>query len=64
MGVGRWRVGEVEGTGEDSVVGGVNREGGNGERLERVGVVYLGDKEDGGKEQRGRIGGWANQRRL
>jgi hypothetical protein len=36
----RWRVGEVEGTGEESGVGGVNGEGGKGERLKWVGVMH------------------------
>ncbi len=38
---------------------------GNGlevERLERVGVVCVGGREEGRKRQGAKIGGWANQR--
>jgi hypothetical protein len=37
---------------------------GKGERLQRVGVMHWRGREECIKEQRTRIGGWTNERRL
>ena len=55
--VGGWCVREGEGTGEDSGVGGVNGEGGKGERLKWVGLLCVGGGKQGRKRQWAKIGG-------
>ncbi len=45
-------------------MGGVNGEGGKGERLKWVGVMGAGGRKEGRKKQRAKIVGWTNGRRV
>ena len=45
-------------------MGGVNGEGGKGERLKWVGVVGVGGRKEGRERQRAKIVGWTNGSRV